>query len=155
MNNTVRVFKPTKLTKNTAFLRAMKKISQIVGLNLCNPLNEVKLTQIGVNAKVIYVLEEMGASKSELEWIIKPRTLAHRKLKGEMLTPEETGRWLRAVKVQTLALEVFGDEEKAINWMKKSRKRFAGQSASKIIQSEAGGLIVIDTLNQIDAGFFA
>jgi putative toxin-antitoxin system antitoxin component (TIGR02293 family) len=155
MSDAARVFKPTTLTKSTAFFRAMKKISQIVGLDLGNPLNEVKLTQIGVNTNVIYVLEEMGASKSELEWIIKPRTLARRQHKGEILTPEETGRWLRAIKVQVLAVEVFGDEEKAINWMKKSRKSFAGQSASKIIQSEAGGLIVIDTLNQIDAGFFA
>ena len=61
MSDAARVFKPTTLTKSTAFFRAMKKISQIVGLDLGNPLNEVKLTQIGVNTNVIYVLEEMGA----------------------------------------------------------------------------------------------
>lgn len=73
----------------------------------------------------------------------------------EPLTQEESGRWLRAAKAQALALEVFGDQVKASQWLHKPRKQFEGQTAMGLIQTEAGAQLVEDTLNQIDSGYFA
>lgn len=155
MSATAPVFKPSPIPQRTASWRAMVKVGKIAGVTLKTPLDEVRLTQQGIPPVALESLKQFGASSTELHWIIKPRTLAHRKTKRESLTPEETGRWLRAAKVQMLALEVFGDQQKAIAWLHKARKRFGDQTAMAIMQSEVGAQLVEDTLNQIDAGYFA
>ncbi|MFL0798455.1 MAG: DUF2384 domain-containing protein [Cellvibrionaceae bacterium] len=147
------VFSPS--THQTASGRAMKTVSKLAGVPLKTTLDEVRLTQNGISPTAIESLKSIGATMTELQWVIKPRTLAHRKSKSQCLTPDETGRWLRAAKVQALALEVFGSQEKAYGWLHKPRKSFDGQTAMDIIQSEAGAQLVEETLNQIDAGFFA
>lgn len=155
MSATASVFTPTADPTCTASVRALAAVGKLVGVSLKTPLDEIKLTQRGIAAVAFDSLKKFGATASELHWIIKPRTLAHRKSKAECLTQEETGRWLRAAKAQALALEVFGDQEKAVAWLHMPRQRFADQSAMEILQSEAGAQLVEDTLNQIDAGYFA
>lgn len=82
---------------------------------------------MGVDALI-----KRGYSAGELSWVIKPRTLSHRRQKHERLSSEETGRWLH-----------------------KTRKLFDGLNAIEMIQTEAGARLVEDALNQIDAGYFA
>lgn len=155
MPNTTTVFTPSSRPNQTAFNRAMAVVGKLAGVPLKTSLDEVRLAQCGIAPDAIERLEQLGASGAELHWIIKPRTLAHQKSKKEDLTQEETGRWLRAAKVHALALEVFGNQEKAIVWLQKPRQAFGGQSALVLIQSEAGAQLVEDTLNQLDAGYFA
>ncbi len=155
MSTATQIFKPSKASAPTASKRAMDTVSKIAGVTLKTPLDEIQLTQRGIAPLALDSLKKMGADSADLHWIIKPRTLAHRKSKSETLTPPETGRWLRAAKVQALAQEVFADKDKAIKWLHKPRTMFGGQSALMIIQSEAGAQLVEDTLNQIDAGYFA
>lgn len=133
----------------------MATVGELAGVPLKTALDEVRLTQRGIAPDAIDRLKQLGASGPELHWIIKARTLAHRKSKKEDLTPEETGRWLRAAKVQALALEVFGNQEKAIAWLHKPRRAFDSLSAKDLLQSEVGAQLVEDTLNQLDAGYFA
>lgn len=148
-------FIPEQNLPETALFRAMGVVGQLVGAELTSALDEVRLTQHGIKPEAVDSLKKLGATASDLHWIIKPRTLAHRKSKKEELTQEETGRWLRAAKIQALAIEVFADTDKAQAWLKKARNRFGGQSALTLIQSEVGAQLVADTLNQIDAGYFA
>lgn len=153
MSNTV--FTPSYRQEQTASSRAMAVVSNLAGTALKSPLDEVRLTQHGISPEAMEALKQLGAPAAELHWIIKPRTLAHRKSKNEGLTQDETGRWLRAAKIQALAIEVFGEPEKALYWLQKPRKSFGNQTALSVIQSEAGAQLVEDTLNQIDAGYFA
>ena len=69
--------------------------------------------------------------------------------------PEKSARWLRAAKICALAEEVFGKKDKASTWLHKPRKAFDNQSAIIIMQTEPGAKLVEDTLNQIDADYFA
>jgi putative toxin-antitoxin system antitoxin component (TIGR02293 family) len=155
MSTSAPIFKPSQSTTPTASMRAMVAVSKIAGVSLKTPLDEVQLTQRGIAPVALDSLKQLGVATADLQWIIKPRTLAHRKNKSESLTPAETGRWLRAAKVQALAQEVFVDQNKALKWLHKTRAIFGGQSAIVIMQSEAGAQLVEDTLNQIDAGYFA
>lgn len=155
MSATVANYKPDLSGRQPAFVRAMNRVSKLAGTSLKGPLDEVRLTQKGVSPAVFESLKQLGFSAAELQWVIKPRTLAHRKSKHESLTQEETGRWLRAVKIQALAVEVFGDHQKANVWLHKARKHFDGQSALEIMRSESGAPLVEESLNQIDAGYFA
>ncbi|WP_299975539.1 antitoxin Xre/MbcA/ParS toxin-binding domain-containing protein [uncultured Pseudoteredinibacter sp.] len=146
---------PSIRSRQTASIRAMATVSKMAGVRLKTARDEVQLSQRGISPDVIDQLKQLGTSSAELHWIIKPRTLAHRKSKGEDLTQEETGRWLRVAKIQALALEVFGSKEKAISWLRKPTRSFDDQSALVLLQSEAGAQLVEDKLNQLDAGYFA
>jgi antitoxin ParD1/3/4 len=70
-------------------------------------------------------------------------------------TPEEIGRLVRQAKVWTIAVEVFGDEERAMAWLQKPTKLFDGLSAMDLLSSEEGALLVEKTLWGINSGFFA
>lgn len=156
MTTTQQIFKPSKALPKTAMSRARDRISKLVGVQLRTKMDEVRLTQNRITIAIYdRSLKELGANAAQLGWVIRPRTLTHRKTKQESLTREESGRWLRAAKIQALAEEVFGNREKASSWLRKERKQFGGQCANTLIQNESGAQLVEDTLNQIDAGYFA
>lgn len=148
-------FKPTIDLQPSAYNRALLRVGEMAKGNIRNQLDEVALTQAGIAPTAVEKLAKSIVSINELGWVIARRTLTHRKNKGERLTPEESGRWLRAAKICALSEEVFGDKEKASTWLHKPRKAFNGQNAITIMQTEAGAKLVEDTLNQIDAGYFA
>lgn len=127
----------------------------MVKISIKSQLDEIALTQAGFMPTAVEVLAKSIVTINELSWVIARRTLTHRKNKGERLTPEESGRWLRAAKICALAEEVFGNKDKASTWLRKPRKAFDNQSAITIMQTEPGAKLVEDTLNQIDAGYFA
>lgn len=155
MSSISETFTPSIKSGQTAMIRARARLGSLVGVSINSPMDEVRLTQTGVSVSAFETLKQFGATPTELSWIIKPRTLTHRKSKKEPLTPEESGRWLRAAKIQALAIEVFGDQAKANAWLHKSRQQFGQQSPLDLIKTEAGAVLVEDLLNQIDAGYFA
>lgn len=155
MGATANVYKPDVAEHETALVRAMRRVSEISGFQIQDTLDEIRLIQAGVQPALLESLRQFGFGQSESHWIIKPRTLAHRKSRKELLTQEETGRWLRAIKILALAIEVFGNRDKAREWLQKSRSRFGGHSALEIMQNEPGAQLVEETLNQIDSGYFA
>lgn len=155
MGVTANLYKPGLEEHETALVRAMRRVSEITGMPIQDTLDEIRLIQAGVQPVLLESLKQFGFSPSESHWIIKPRTLAHRKSRKELLTQEETGRWLRAIKILALAIEVFGNQDKASEWLHKSRSRFGGHSALDIMQNEPGAQLVEETLNQIDSGYFA
>ena len=148
-------FKPSIDPQPSAYNRALLRVSEMAKGNIRNQLDEIALTQAGIMPTAVETLARSIVTINELSWVIARRTLTHRKNKGEKLTPEESGRWLRAAKICALAEEVFGDKEKASTWLHKTRKAFNDQNAIAIMQTEAGAKLVEDTLNQIDAGYFA
>lgn len=148
-------FKPTRPPGSSAYSRALARVGGMIEGSLNNALDEVRLTQQGIAPSAVDSLAQSLLTVSELNWVIARRTLSHRKSKGERLTPEETGRWLRAAKITALAEEVFGNPEKASLWLHKPRKAFNSQNALTLMQTEAGARLVEDTLNQLDAGYFA
>lgn len=149
-------FKPATRIQTSVYNRALAKVSEMAKATISRPLDEVILIQQGVSVESVdALLSSTIFTMSEIEWVIPPRTLSRRKAKGEALTRDESGRWLRAAKVSALAEEVFGEKQKAVQWLHKPRRAFGGESAMQIIQTEAGAKLVEDSLNQLDAGFFA
>ncbi|MBU3068258.1 DUF2384 domain-containing protein [Aestuariicella sp. G3-2] len=133
----------------------MLNVSHLAGVPLKSPLDEILLVQSGLQPEALDALKDFGISPIETNWIINSRTLTRRKQRQQHLTPYETERWLRAAKILSLALEVFGNKQKASSWLHKPRKLFENQSAMEILHIEAGAQLVEMTLNQIDAGFIS
>lgn len=56
--------------------------------------------------------------------------------------------------IESLALRVFGDEEKAGSWLSSPKRIFDGKSALQLLETEAGFFRVKEALIQIDEGYF-
>lgn len=95
-------------------------------------------------------------SDDEVYRLILPRrTLVHRKSRSESLTHEESDRAVRIARISSLAEEVFGNDEKAARWLRKSKARFDGRAPFELIATEAGARLVEEMLLQLDYGFTA
>ena len=155
MANPASAFVPKNASQPSVATRAFAKVGAMLNTEFNNPIDAVRITREGIAPEAVEELVKNGFKRSEISWIVAPRTLSHRRKNQERLNSEETGRWLRAARVQALSVEVFGDPDKALRWLHKPRKMFDSLSAIELLQTEAGAQLVEDTLGQLDAGYFA
>ncbi|MBB5546568.1 type II RES/Xre toxin-antitoxin system antitoxin [Paraburkholderia fungorum] len=118
-----------------------------------NDLAVLAVERVGVD--VIDRLGEHGLKADELLFIIPRRTLSHRRQNGERLSTEESDKAIRLAKIVAQAEAVFGDQEKAVRWLRRQQTRFAGKNALEMMATEQGGRLVEEALVQIDEGYFA
>lgn len=93
--------------------------------------------------------------KDIYEVVIPARTLKHRKARKEPLTPDESDKLVRLVRVYDQAVRVFGDEEKALYWLSEAKRRFDGRTPIQMLRTDLGGRMVEEMLGQIYYGMFA
>ncbi|MGK6313984.1 type II RES/Xre toxin-antitoxin system antitoxin [Neorhizobium sp. DT-125] len=100
-------------------------------------------------------LTKLGFSMDELYRFVAPRrTLARRIANGEPLTVNENDGALRVVRVMELAVQVFGDPERARRWLRKPNRGMAGVVPLDLLESESGAVLVEQALHQIDHGIY-
>ncbi len=87
--------------------------------------------------------------------VIPARTLKHRRSRNEPLSRDESDKLARLMRIFNQSLSVFGDVEKARNWLYKPKKRFEDQTPLRMLRTELGGRMVEEMLGQIDDGMFA
>jgi putative toxin-antitoxin system antitoxin component (TIGR02293 family) len=97
----------------------------------------------GVNFKDIYDI------------VIPARTLKHRRSRKQSLSPDESDKLARLVRVFDQAVSVFGDVEQARKWLNKPKKRFDERTPLQMLRTDFGGRMVEEMLGQIDEGMFA
>ncbi|MEE8056217.1 MAG: antitoxin Xre/MbcA/ParS toxin-binding domain-containing protein [Pseudomonadales bacterium] len=155
MTTTATVFIPKTQPAKSVSARALAQVGGIIDTPLTNAVDLMRVTRSGISPDAVDALLKRGFARSDVVWIVPPRTLSHRRKNQEQLTSEESGRWLRAAKIQALAEVILGDGDKAMQWLHKPRKAFDQLSAMEVMQTEAGGQLVEELLGQLDAGFFA
>lgn len=123
------------------------------------PKSEFDLTEIvekGLPTDSLSLLREKGLTFSEMaEFVISPRTLKHRKSRGEHLSHEETDRMVRVARIVALAENVFGNRAKALLWLRSPDDRMANRKPLSLLQTETGGRLVESMLWQIDEGVYS
>jgi putative toxin-antitoxin system antitoxin component (TIGR02293 family) len=118
-----------------------------------NDLAALATERVGV--EVLDRLGEHGLKAEELLFIIPRRTLSHRRQNGERLSTDESDKAIRLARIVAQAETVFGNPEKAMNWLRGSKERFAGKTPLEMAATEHGARLVEDALVQIDEGYFA
>lgn len=93
--------------------------------------------------------------KDLLGVVIPPRTLKHRRQRGEPLSIDESDRLGRVAKMYELAVRVYGDREDGKEWLTRPKNRFDGKTPLAMLRTEAGEHAVQEFLIQIDEGMFA
>ncbi len=136
---------------------ALRRLAELLVLPRA-PKQERELAQIVAKRIVPEAIERLagaGVPPRHLDFIIPPRTLSHRKSKGERLTLDESDRAMRVARLLALADAVFGDHTKALVWLNAPAGLFAGKSGFELRGSEAGARLVEEALLRIDEGYFA
>ncbi len=106
-------------------------------------------------ASVIKRLLTLGLERSEIhDTVIPARTLQHRRSRREKLTPEESDRVLRVLRILSSAESVYGNRERALTWLRKPQARLEGRSPLSLVKTDTGSRIVEELLTQIDEGMF-
>jgi len=107
----------------------------------------------GLPAEAIERVRRMGhLAAGELEAIIPQRTLRHRRSRGERLTPEESDRAVRLLRVQAQAERTFGDAGKGDAWLRRPLRALDGARPIDLATTEAGARLVEQVLAGIAWG---
>lgn len=105
---------------------------------------------------VDYVLNDELLEPSELYSIVVPRrTLTHRREKQQTLSPDQSDRLARAVRILARAEEALGAREKAMRWMRRENRAMGGRRPIELLDSDAGARIVERTLGRIEHGVYS
>lgn len=89
------------------------------------------------------------------ELVVPRRTLAHRKEKRQPLSPEQSDRLARVVRVAARAEEALGDPEKAARWLRKPNRSLQGKRPIDLLESDIGARMVERALGRIEHGVYS
>jgi putative toxin-antitoxin system antitoxin component (TIGR02293 family) len=112
------------------------------------------ITKEGLPLSALDALVELGYTAAELEAVINPRTLRHRRARGENLSVEEADRVVRLTRVALATERVFGDKTKAWAWLRKANPRLDGYAPMTLLETETGARAVEEELVQVDEGMY-
>lgn len=98
-------------------------------------------------------LSQAGMSEQEIErFVIPQRTRRHRADKQQPLTVDESDRAVRLLRVQSLAEQTFGDQEKANRWLRRPLVELGSETPLVVAQTEAGARVIETILGKIAWG---
>lgn len=99
-------------------------------------------------------LNRSGITEREIDaFVIPQRTRRHRAENRQPLTVEESDRAAaRLMRIQTLAEEVFGGQDKALVWLRRPLMELGSETPLAVAQTEAGARVVETILGKIARG---
>jgi putative toxin-antitoxin system antitoxin component (TIGR02293 family) len=113
----------------------------------------IEATRQGLPVSGIEELLNSGRlTLAEVDRIVLPRkTLSHRRKIGH-LTPEQSDRLVRVVRILAAAEETFGSQDKASRWLRRPTKVLEGEAPLEMLDTTEGAREVEDLLHRIDHG---
>jgi putative toxin-antitoxin system antitoxin component (TIGR02293 family) len=137
-------------------MAAKLNLADYIGVSPKSEFDLAEIVEKGLPTGSIALLKEKGLTFSEVsEIVISPRTLKHRKARGEQLSHEETDRMVRVARIIALAEQVFGNRDKALTWLRSTDDRINERTPLSMLHTESGGRLVENMLWQIDEGIYA
>lgn len=131
-------------------------LKDYIGIAPTSGLELAELVEKGLPTKNLDILKARGLTFTEMaNTVISPRTLKHRKARGENLSPAETERAVRVASIIRLAEEVFGNRETALRWLREEDDRLGDRTPLSLLHTEAGGREIEAMLHGIAHGIFS
>ena len=137
-------------------MAANLNIQPFIGIKPQSEFDLAKIVEQGIPTDSISHLRANGLTFSEISSIvISPRTLKHRKSRGEHLSNEETERAIRVARILALSEQVFSSHDKALLWLRAADSQLNNRTPLSMLPTEAGGRLVESMLWRIDEGIYA
>lgn len=93
---------------------------------------------------------------SEIYSLVVPRrTLAHRREKQGTLSPDQSDRLARVVRIIARAEEALEGRERATSWMRKGNRALGGRRPIDLLESDVGTRMVERILGRIEHGVYS
>lgn len=86
---------------------------------------------------------------------IPQRTLTRRLSRSSRLTPAESDRTVRMARVYANAVEMIGDQQKAISWLGTPNRALGGDRPLDLLDTDLGARMVEDILGRIAYGVYS
>lgn len=128
-----------------------------LGHDLGSDLGVANAVRSGVPAEAVDEAIESGAVEPGVMYdvVVARRTLAHRKSKDQSLTPDESDRLARVLRVCARAEDALGDPQRAYRWLRKVNRALNGKTPLELLSSDAGARAVEKVLGRIEHGVFS
>ena len=115
----------------------------------------IRTVEEGLPLDCLEKVKEWGLTFTEIaQLVIPPRTLKHRKARGERLSTEETERFLRVIRVLELGERVFGKRERLLHWLRGADFEIPGRTSMSLLDTEAGAQAVVGQLWAVAEGMY-
>jgi putative toxin-antitoxin system antitoxin component (TIGR02293 family) len=118
----------------------------------------VELVRNGLPASSVKALAErldVGNTVLSQKLGIPQRTLTRRLSQGSRLTVAESDRTVRLASVYANAVEMIGDEEKAVEWLRTPNRALGGERPLDKLDTDVGAREVEDILGRIAYGIYS
>jgi putative toxin-antitoxin system antitoxin component (TIGR02293 family) len=131
---------------------------RVLGKAVKKPDDLAQLVRHGLPARAVTALAEklhIGNSLLSRKLGIPQRTLTRRLSEASLLTPAESDRTVRMARVYANAVEMIGDEEKAIEWLRTPNRALGGERPLDHLDTDMGARMVEDVLGRIAYGVYS
>lgn len=123
-----------------------------------NPDDLAHLVRKGLPAASVSAIAQrlhVGNSTLSRKLGIPQRTLTRRLSNASVLTPAESDRTVRMARVFANAVDMIGDEEKAIEWLNTPNRALGGERPLDHLDTDMGVRMVEDVLGRIAYGVYS
>jgi putative toxin-antitoxin system antitoxin component (TIGR02293 family) len=131
---------------------------KVLGKDIKNPDDLAELVRKGLPASAVTALAErldVGSIALSQKLGIPQRTLARRLNQQSRLTAAESDRTVRLARVYATAIEMIGDEQKAVQWLLAPNRALGGERPLDRLDTDLGTRDVEDILGRIAYGVYS
>ena len=130
---------------------------RVIGFKSDDVMGQVAELKEGLPPRIVDALgRELEVSRKELARVagVAERTLI-RKVQDGRLTADQSERMARVARLLARAIEVLGNKERALRWLKAPRSYFDGRPPLDFADTELGCQEVFNLLGRIEYGVFS
>ena len=92
---------------------------------------------------------------AEIERLVLPRrTLTHRRERGQALSPTESDRFARLLRILVAAEDTFHNADKAHRWLRTGNRELQGRAPLDLLDTDSGAHAVEAVLGRISHGVY-
>ena len=131
---------------------------KVLGKNIKKPDDLAELVRKGLPASTVTALAErlaVGNAVLSQKLGIAQRTLSRRLSQRSRLTAAESDRTVRLARVYANAVEMIGDEPKAVQWLLTPNRALGGERPLDQLDTDLGARAVEDILGRIAYGVYS
>jgi putative toxin-antitoxin system antitoxin component (TIGR02293 family) len=131
---------------------------KVLGKAVKKPDDLAHLVRKGLPAGSVTALAEklhLGSTVLSRKLGIPLRTLTRRLSQGSVLTPAESDRIVRMARIYANAIEMIGDERKAVEWLSTPNRALGGEKPLDQLDTDMGTRMVEDILGRIAYGVYS
>jgi putative toxin-antitoxin system antitoxin component (TIGR02293 family) len=131
---------------------------KVLGKAIKNPGDLAQLVRTGLPARTVSALAErlhLGNGVLSRKLGIPQRTLTRRLSHGSLLTAAESDRTVRMARVYANAVEMIGDQDKAVEWLGTPNRALGGERPLDQLDTDTGARMVEDILGRIAYGVYS